>query len=142
MNRTAICLLVLPLVAQQDYQSTRTPEVHQVFASRLPAMRGDSLRTEILEVTYGPGESSRPHRHSCAVVGYVLQGALRTQMAGGTGRVVHAGQAFYEAPLALHQVSANASTTAPARFLAIFTCDRAGALSRGQNDPARKEPGS
>jgi hypothetical protein len=40
-----------------------------------------------------------------------------------------AGQSFHEAPDAIHQVSANASTARPVRFLGYFVCDRQGPLS-------------
>jgi quercetin dioxygenase-like cupin family protein len=43
--------------------------------------------------------------------------------------VYKAGQTFYEAPNGVHLVSANASTTEPARFLAYLLCDRDAPLS-------------
>ena len=46
------------------------------------------------------------------------------QLAGQPERIVRAGESFYESPDDVHTVSANASDTAPARFLAYFTCDR------------------
>jgi len=75
-------------------------------------------------VTYAPGGMSTAHRHPCPVVGYVLEGALRMQLAGQPERIVRAGESFYESPSDIHAVSANASATAPARFLAYFTCDQ------------------
>jgi quercetin dioxygenase-like cupin family protein len=92
-------------------------------------MDGQQLSLRLLEVSYGPGGSSRPHRHPCAVVGYVVEGALRTQMKGGPETVYRAGEGFYEAPNAVHQVSANASDREPVRFLAWFTCDHEAPLS-------------
>ena len=46
---------------------------------RKPIVNGDHLKATVVEVHYGPGESSPPHSHSCAVVGYVVEVALRTQ---------------------------------------------------------------
>jgi hypothetical protein len=43
--------------------------------------------------------------------------------------VLAAGESFYEAPNAVHLVSANASPDAPVKFLAYFTCDRDTPLS-------------
>jgi quercetin dioxygenase-like cupin family protein len=57
------------------------------------------------------------------VVGYVEEGALKSQVDGQAEAVYHAGESFYEAPNAIHRVSANASTTQLVRFLAYFTCD-------------------
>jgi quercetin dioxygenase-like cupin family protein len=92
-------------------------------AKPFPHMNGDHLKTVGVEVSYAPGASSVPHSHPCAVTGYVLQGAIRTQVRGEPEAVYQAGQSFYEPPNGVHQVSANASGTEPARLLAVFTCD-------------------
>lgn len=94
-----------------------------VFSHALPPLDGKHLEAKIVEVTYGPGESSPPHSHPCAVVAYVVQGAVRMQVKGEKEAIYKAGQSFYEAPNGIHSVSANASQTEPARFLAYFMCD-------------------
>ena len=98
-------------------------EARVAFAHDLPQLDGRHLKATIVEVAYGPGGSSPPHTHPCAVVGYVIQGALRSQVKGEREAVYHAGQSFYEAPNGVHQVSANASDRDSVRFLAYFTCD-------------------
>ena len=98
--------------------------VRVVRAAGLPALDGTRLHTTLVEVHYGPGGSSKPHSHPCPVVGYVVDGALRTQVQGEAEAVYHAGESFYEAPNGVHLVSANASATAPVTFLAWFVCDR------------------
>ena len=103
--------------------------VRQVFSRALPRLNGNRLHVQVVEVTYPPGGASRPHSHPCAVVGYVLSGAVRTRVQGEAEAVYRAGQTFYEAPNGVHAVSANASATEPARFLAYFTCDHATELS-------------
>src|SRR5271165_5686263 len=95
-----------------------------VFAHGLPVMDGGRLQAKVVEVTYGPGESSKQHSHPCAVIGYVIEGAVRMQVKGEPEATYKAGQSFYEAPNGVHAVSANASKTERARFLAYFTCDR------------------
>jgi quercetin dioxygenase-like cupin family protein len=85
---------------------------------------GGRLTAKVVEVTYGPGESSPRHSHPCAVIGYVIEGAVRMQVKGEPEFIYKTGQSFYEAPNGVHAVSANASKTKPARFLAYFTCDR------------------
>jgi quercetin dioxygenase-like cupin family protein len=99
------------------------------LSQALPKLDGGRLKVTLVEVNYGPGESSPPHSHPCAVVGYVVEGALRTQVKGETERIYRAGESFYEAPHGVHAVSANASTTEPARFVAYFVCDHEGPLS-------------
>jgi len=83
----------------------------------------------VVEVTYGPGGASPPHRHPCAVIGYVVDGTLRTRGEGGPDTTYRAGDSFYEPPNAVHLVSANGSDTQPVRFLAYFSCDHDTPLS-------------
>jgi quercetin dioxygenase-like cupin family protein len=104
-------------------------QVRRVLSQALPAMNGRGLRVTVLEVTYGPGGSSRPHRHPCAVVGSVIAGTLRSRVEGEPEALYRAGESFYEAPNGVHLVSANASDRDPVRFLAYFTCDHDAPLS-------------
>ncbi len=95
-----------------------------VFTHTLPVLDGGRLVAKVVEVTYGPGESSQQHSHPCAVIGYVIEGAVRMQVKGEPEAIYKAGQSFYEAPNGVHAISANASKTERARFIAYFTCDR------------------
>jgi quercetin dioxygenase-like cupin family protein len=110
------------------------PQVRTILTQPLPHLKSDRLQVEMVQVRYGPGESSRPHSHPCPVVGYVLEGAVRMQVQAHeavepeTARIYHAGDSFYESPNGRHLVSANASQFEPAVFLATFVCDHATAL--------------
>jgi quercetin dioxygenase-like cupin family protein len=99
------------------------------FSHTLPRLDGAHVKATIVEVTYGPGESSLPHSHPCAVIGYVIEGSLRTQVKGEAEAVYNAGQSFYEAPNGIHMISANASDKVPVKFLAYFICDHDTPLS-------------
>ena len=88
-------------------------------------MSGPSLNVQVIRVRYAPGASSKPHSHACPVVVYVLDGAIRSQVRGQAAATYAAGESFYEAPNGVHQISANASATQPATFLAYFVCDGA-----------------
>jgi quercetin dioxygenase-like cupin family protein len=105
----------------------------------LPNLNGDHLKATLVEVNYGPGESSLPHSHPCAVIGYMVQGTLRNQVNGGPEVVYKAGETFYEAPNGVHAVSANASLTEPAKFVASFVCDRDMPLSVSVPETAKAE---
>jgi quercetin dioxygenase-like cupin family protein len=100
-----------------------------VFSQRLQEMNRKQLKATLVEVSYGPGESSTPHSHPCPVIVYVLQGAVRTQVKGGRETIYKAGESFYEASNGVHLVSANASATSPAKMLAYFLCDHDAPLS-------------
>lgn len=82
-----------------------------------------------MEVNYGPGESSPPHSHPCDVIGHVVEGTLRTQVKGEPETVYKTGESLYEAPGGVYVVSANASTTDPASFIAFFVCDHVAPVS-------------
>lgn len=110
-------------------QSQASEQARVAFAHGMPHLDGNHLKATIVEVTYGPGESSPPHSHPCPVIGYVIAGSLRTQVKGEREVVYHAGQSFYEAPNGVHQVSANASAKSPVKFLAYFVCDHETELS-------------
>jgi glucose/arabinose dehydrogenase/quercetin dioxygenase-like cupin family protein len=122
--------------------------VYRVFARQRPAgaaarelvthtappLTGATLQLQVVEVTYEPGGWSPSHHHPCPVVGYVLEGAVRMQLAGQPERVYKAGETFTELPTDVHVVSSNASDTAPARFLAYFACDGPGPRSIPKGD--------
>jgi quercetin dioxygenase-like cupin family protein len=92
-------------------------------------LNGEYLNATVVEVHYGPGEGSPPHSHACAVIGYVVEGVLRTQVKGEPEAIYQAGESFYEAPNGVHVVSANASPTEAATFIAYFVCDHNTPLS-------------
>lgn len=125
LHMAIIPAILLPLLAG----AAASDRVRTVTSQPLPPMDGDHLKTVLLEVRYGPGESSAPHSHPCAVLGYVLEGAIRTQLKGEREATYHAGESFYEFPNGVHLVSANASATEPAKFLAMMICDRDAPLS-------------
>src|SRR5271166_4509052 len=97
--------------------SAQAPQSRLAFSHALPPLDGGHAEVKVVEVTYAPGGSSAPHSHPCPVIGYVLEGALRMQVKGEPEAIYKVGESFYEAPNGTHQVSANASHTAPARFI-------------------------
>jgi quercetin dioxygenase-like cupin family protein len=80
-------------------------------------------------VEYPPGASSPPHRHDAQVFVYVLQGKVIMQVKGGPRMTLGPGEMFYESPTDIHSVSANASSTEPAKFLVFMLKDK-GAQTR------------
>ncbi|MBI3792916.1 MAG: cupin domain-containing protein [Gemmatimonadetes bacterium] len=99
------------------------------FDRALPAMDGAHLTLKVVDVRYGPGESSPAHKHGCAVVVFVIDGRVRMQVRGGPDSVYRRGETFHETPTDIHQVSANASATDSAHFTATLLCDHDGPLS-------------
>lgn len=86
-------------------RSLKNDRAHTVMSHALPVLHGDHLKAVLLEIRYGPGEASPPHSHPCAVIGYVVEGSLRTEIQGNPEMIYTAGHSFYEAPNAVHFVS-------------------------------------
>jgi quercetin dioxygenase-like cupin family protein len=108
------------LIAARD--AAAAPSSKLVVQRDAPAINLDGWQMTASEVTYPPGESSGKHRHPGFVIGYVLEGQYRFAVNDKPPVVLSAGQMFFEsvdAPGDVHAVSGNASTTAPARILAV-----------------------
>src|SRR5262249_10506855 len=67
--------------------------------------------------------ASHAHAKSAFVFAYVLSGEIESQVNEEPKRVYRAGESWYETPGSIHRVSRNASTTAPAKLLAVFVVD-------------------
>lgn len=115
--------------AAADTAEKRIERARVTLSHDLPRLNGDKLTVTVVEVNYGPGESSTPHSHPCPVIGYVLEGTLRTQVKGEPEAIYKTGESFYESPNGVHLVSANASDKERAKFLAYFVCDNHTPLS-------------
>src|SRR5687767_8437590 len=88
----------------------------------------------MITVQYQPGGASLPHRHDAHVFVYVLEGSVKMQVDGQPVVTLTAGQTFYENPGDVHRVSANASTTKPAKILVFMVKDKDKAATRPVND--------
>jgi quercetin dioxygenase-like cupin family protein len=98
-------------------------KVTPIFAQKLATIPGKSLTA--LTVDYALGGASGAHHHakSAEVFAYVVSGAIRSKVNDGPEKVYKAGEFWYEPPGAAHGVSANASSTEPARLLAVIVAD-------------------
>lgn len=94
-----------------------------VFDRPIPHVPGKSLKGVLVE--YGPGAGSPAHTHakSAFIYATVLEGSIRSSVNGSPEKVYKTGENWVEEPGAFHGVSANASTTEPARILAVFVVD-------------------
>jgi quercetin dioxygenase-like cupin family protein len=127
MKKIALLLLVGAslLATNVMAEETNAPasKVTKIFDRELPNVPGKSMRAVLVE--YGPGASSPSHRHpsSAFIYATVLQGEIRSKVNDEPEHVYKAGESWTEVPGDHHQVSANASSTEPARLLAIFVVD-------------------
>jgi quercetin dioxygenase-like cupin family protein len=68
------------------------------------------------------------------VYAYVLDGQIRSQIAGEQARVYKAGEGWFEAPGARHLLTENPSKTAPARLLVVFVAPTASPIKTPDQD--------
>jgi len=128
MKTASLALALLAFTATGTGSAVAAPPEPQrevivpAFAHAIANVPGKTLTA--LVVSYAPGAKTPAHRHGQAfVVGYVLEGAIRSKLDNGQEVVYRAGESWTEQPGAHHAVSDNASATEPAKLLAIFVAD-------------------
>jgi quercetin dioxygenase-like cupin family protein len=120
----ALGFLAAPsLAADPAPMASHGAKVTLVYDHVLPNVPGKSIRGVLVE--YAPGGASPGHTHpgSAFIYATVLEGAIRSKVNDGPVKIYHAGENFSENPGDRHGVSENASTTEPARLLAVFVVD-------------------
>ena len=121
----SLSLLTAVDIASGDESKKTTPPLMTRDLAGIPGKEAI-----VLTVEYGPGESSRPHRHDANVFVYVLEGTITMQVKGGPAVTLHPGQTYYESPSDIHTVSENASKTAPAKILVFIVKDKGTPVTR------------
>ena len=134
MLKTLLCaaalagLSVIPAFAQHDHHASGAglggdAKVTVVYDHAIPNVPGKSMKGILVE--YAPGGSSPPHIHakSAFIYATVLEGEIKSQVNDGPVKIYRTGENWSENPGDRHGVSANASTTKPARILAVFVVD-------------------
>ena len=118
----ALAVVSLTAASAQDASGDKR-KVTLVYDQVLPNVPGKSIRGVLVE--YEPGGSSSAHTHpsSAFIYATVLEGAIRSQVNDGPVITYRAGESWSEHPGDRHLVSENASTTEPARLLAVFVLD-------------------
>ena len=95
-----------------------------VFEHDLPDLNLKDWSVTVVEVSYAPGESSGAHRHPGITIAYVLEGEVRSKVGNDLEKLYTTGQMFLGTPNQVHAVSRNASTTKPARLLAMMLAEK------------------
>ena len=119
-----VCALVVAAFGVSSARAEdKGPKVTVVFDHAIPNVPGKSMKGILVE--YGPGVVSPGHIHpkSAFIYATVLEGAIRTSVNDGPAVVYKAGQNFPEMPGDRHTLDENASTTEPAKLLAVFVVD-------------------
>jgi quercetin dioxygenase-like cupin family protein len=119
----SFCALIAAVGVNTGIAGDEGPKVTVVFDHVLPNVPGKSMKGILVE--YGPGVKSSAHTHpkSAFIYATVLEGAIRTSVNDGPAVIYRAGQNFPEMPGDRHSLDENASTTEPAKLLAVFVVD-------------------
>lgn len=124
MTRRLLMASAGVLIAQLARAESPAGGSKVAFKHDLPDVNLKDWAVTAVEVTYGPGESSSPHRHPGITIAYVLEGEIRSKIGDGPEQTYAVGQMFLENPNELHAVSGNASTTRPAKLLALLMAEK------------------
>src|ERR1700733_1318795 len=124
LTALAAAALLLSGAAGAGEGKTTDPTVKELMTKAVAGANAKEVR--MLTVEYLAGGASLAHRHNAQVFVYVLEGAVKMQVAGGPLLTLGPGETFYEGQDDIHTVSANASATKPARIL-VFMIKDAGA---------------
>ena len=74
----------------------------------------------LVELNFQPGVSAPEHRHPGPILGYVVDGQMRTAINHEPDQIVPAGGTFFEPPGALHTTFGSANPDAPVRIVAFL----------------------
>ena len=83
----------------------------------------------VAELNFGPGASAGEHRHPGFVVGYVVEGQMRTAVNHERDQIVPSGGTFFEPSGILHTAFGSANADAPVRILAFMVVPRGSGLT-------------
>jgi quercetin dioxygenase-like cupin family protein len=92
-----------------------------VTTEKLPNVPGKSLTVQITDLP--PSGRIPEHHHGGANIDYVLSGAVRMQLAGGSVLDYLPGQTLFEPPGSVHLSTENLSLTEPAKIMLIHIAD-------------------
>jgi quercetin dioxygenase-like cupin family protein len=85
-----------------------------------PLAAAPHKRITSMVVDFPPNAFTPEHHHEADLYVHVLEGTIRSQLGGQKVETYTQGQSFFEPDGSTHLFAENASTTEPARILAVF----------------------
>lgn len=92
-----------------------------VSCEPLPHVRGKAITTQL--VNFPPLAYTGAHRHPGSVTVVILEGTIRSQLAGAPPADYRFGETFFEPPRALHLFAENPDPKHAAKLLATYVTD-------------------
>jgi quercetin dioxygenase-like cupin family protein len=91
----------------------------------------------LIELNFQPGVSAPEHRHPGPIIGYVVDGQMRTAINHQPDQIVPAGGTFFEPHGALHTAFSSATPDAPVHAVAVIVVPSGSPLT--ERTPTRSE---
>ena len=95
--------------------------VKVISCEALPHVPGKSVTTAIVD--FPPMAYSPAHRHPGSVTAIILEGTVRSQLAGGPAGDYRSGETFFEPPGTLHLFAENPDPVKPAKLVSVFVTE-------------------
>jgi quercetin dioxygenase-like cupin family protein len=124
MNRRIVFNRIAALAVAARMSNAQAPKRALLFQHDLPDLTLHGWSVTTVEVNYAPGGGSTAHRHPGLTFAYVLEGEIVSKVGDESEKTYATGEMWMETPGQLHAVSRNASTTKPARLLAILLAEK------------------
>jgi quercetin dioxygenase-like cupin family protein len=97
-----------------------TPIIRDALLSAVLDEAPSVERVQMARIQLAPGQAAGRHFHPCDVVGYIVSGTIRFEIAGEPGVTLEAGAAFHEPANREIAHFDNASGEQPATFVACY----------------------
>jgi quercetin dioxygenase-like cupin family protein len=130
LDRRSLLLAIAGTAVLPQIKAQTPPTTPTIFEHDLPEVNLKNWAVTVREVNYQPGGTSAAHRHPGITIVYVLEGSVMSRVGNGPEVTYGPGQMFMEGPGELHAVSRNASTTKPAKFIAILLAEKGVPLTK------------
>ena len=110
-----------PAPAGSGAEARPATSVKMLSCEPLPNVPGKSVTTVLVD--FPPLAYSPAHRHPGSVTAIILEGTIRSQLAGGPVGTFKSGETFFEPPRTLHLFAENPDPVHPAKLVAVFVAD-------------------
>jgi len=135
-----VALVVAAFWTASTWTASRGPEPMPTQEASAPRPTGELARyaltgplegfdAVLVELNFRPGASAGEHRHPSFILGYVVDGQMRSAINHEPDEVVPAGGTFFEPLGALHTTFGSASPDAPVRAVAFMVVPKGSPLT-------------
>lgn len=134
----AVWLAVTRLAPMSSTQEAAAPRRSGEIARYALSGPLEGFEAVLVELNFQPGVSAPEHRHPGPIIGYVVDGQMRTAIDHQPDQIVPAGGTFFEPHGALHTAFSSAKPDEPVHAVAVLVVPSGSPLT--ERPPAGREP--